>query len=109
MSDEARSPAGEATPAHPVVTLELPSLLAALAGSSRVQVAIASSATVGDVLDRLALELPWVERRLRDESGSLRAYVNVYVDGADARTEGGLEAPVAPGSRLLVVPSVAGG
>jgi hypothetical protein len=32
---------------------------------------------------------PGLERRIRDDSGTLRRYVNVYVDGEDCRRAGG--------------------
>jgi molybdopterin converting factor small subunit len=48
-------------------------------------------------------------RRIRDEQGELRRFVNLYVDGSDVRHCGGLTAAVAPHSELLVLPSVAGG
>ncbi|MFF5172867.1 MoaD/ThiS family protein [Micromonospora sp. NPDC000089] len=52
---------------------------------------------------------PRLARRLRDERGELRRYVNLYVDGEDCRHLGGLLAPVADGAEVRVLPSVAGG
>ena len=48
-------------------------------------------------------------RRIRDEQGQLRRFVNVYVDGEDARRNGELSAPVPAGAEVLILPSVAGG
>jgi molybdopterin converting factor small subunit len=48
-------------------------------------------------------------RRIRDEQGQVRRFVNLYVDGSDVRHCGGLDAAVAPHSEVLVLPSVAGG
>jgi molybdopterin converting factor small subunit len=64
---------------------------------------------VGALLDRLAAELPGLERRLRDERGTLRRYVNVYVGDDEVRATGLLDTPLYDGAQLLVVPSVAGG
>jgi molybdopterin converting factor small subunit len=65
--------------------------------------------TVGEVLDSLAADHPALARRIRDEQGQLRRFVNVYVDGADIRHCGGTEAGVGTDSEVLVLPSVAGG
>ncbi|HZN19940.1 MAG TPA: MoaD/ThiS family protein [Micromonosporaceae bacterium] len=76
-------------------------------GESRL--AIGSAGTLGAVLDEVARRWPRLERRIRDEQGQLRRYVNVYVDGADCRLTGGLATPVPAGAEIQVVPSVAGG
>jgi molybdopterin converting factor small subunit len=88
-------------------TLVLPQALRGLAGGAK-QLDVAG-ATVADVLDTLAAAHPVLARRIRDEQGRLRRYVNVYVDGSDVRHCGGLAAAVTPNSELLVLPSVAGG
>jgi len=62
-----------------------------------------------DLLDTLAAVHPALARRIRDESGALRRFVNVYVDGDDVRFAGGLGTPVPDGAVVQVLPSVAGG
>ena len=52
---------------------------------------------------------PRLARRIRDERGELRRYVNVFVDGEDCRHSGGLATPVGDGAEVQVLPSVAGG
>ncbi|MEV0716731.1 MoaD/ThiS family protein [Asanoa sp. NPDC050611] len=90
------------------VTILLPGVLRAEAsGQSRLTVPAAGSLRV--VLDALAAEWPRLERRLRDERGDLRRYVNIYVDGDDCRRSGGLDTPVTAGAEIQVLPSVAGG
>jgi len=61
------------------------------------------------VLAEVGERWPLLARRIRDEQGAVRRYVNVYVDGEDARVTAGLETPVEPGSEIQVLPSVAGG
>jgi molybdopterin converting factor small subunit len=78
-------------------------------GAASVEVALGEGATLADVLDGLAAQKPALARRLRDDQGQLRRFVNVYVDGEDARQAGGLAAPVPAGAEVLVLPSVAGG
>ncbi|MEU8299563.1 MoaD/ThiS family protein [Micromonospora sp. NPDC048909] len=91
-----------------MVTVLLPGPLRGEAGGAgRLTVAAAGSLRV--VLDELAVSWPRLARRIRDERGELRRYVNVYVDGEDCRHVGGLEAPVPDGAEVQVLPSVAGG
>jgi sulfur-carrier protein len=78
-------------------------------GESTIELALADGASVADLLEALSAAKPALARRLRDEQGDLRRYVNIYVDGEDARRSGGLSAPVPAGAEVLVLPSVAGG
>ncbi len=78
-------------------------------GESTLDLALADGASLADLLDVLSAEKPALARRLRDEQGELRRYVNIYVDGEDARRVGGLAAVVPADAEVLVLPSVAGG
>jgi hypothetical protein len=84
------------------VVVVLPSLLATEAGGQKHFELEAS--TVGDALRALP-----VANLLFDEHGMLRPLVNVYVDGTDARFEGGVERPLAGNETLRIVQAVAGG
>lgn len=70
---------------------------------------VASVATVATVFDRLADDLPALERRIRDEHAVIRRHVNVYVDGADIRTLSGDDTPVRDGATIDVIAAVSGG
>ncbi len=50
-----------------------------------------------------------VKRRLLDENGNLRAVLNIYVNGKNARFTGGLGTPLNPGDKIAILPAVAGG
>lgn len=65
--------------------------------------------TLGAVLDVVGARHPALERRLRDESGVLRRYVNFYVDGEECRRLSGLSTELAPHAEVMIIPSVAGG
>jgi molybdopterin synthase sulfur carrier subunit len=92
------------------VQVLLPSALGEVTGGvRRVDLDLAPDATVGDVIRALGDRFPRLARRLCDEAGALRRFVNVYVDGCDVRGEGGLGAGVADGAVVQVLPSVAGG
>lgn len=85
-----------------MVVVVLPAILAAQAGGKkRFEL---DAATVGDALRALP-----VADLLFDERGALRPLVNVYVDGRDARWDGGLECSLEEARELRVVGAVAGG
>jgi molybdopterin synthase sulfur carrier subunit len=90
------------------VMLLVPGALRAEAGGEG-RLALEAGGTLAAVLDELAERRPRLERRIRDERGELRRYVNVFVDGENCRSLGGLSAPVADGAEIQVLPSVAGG
>jgi molybdopterin synthase sulfur carrier subunit len=94
-----------------IATIALPGVLRAHAGGhGEVDVEVEDgTSTVRTVLDALSHEHPALVRRIRDEQGELRRFVNVYVGDTDVRDVQGLETPVPDGARLLVLPSVAGG
>jgi len=96
--------------AEVTVTIALRGVLRQHAGDrGEMAVSIPSGATIGEVLDHLARDLPAVERRVRDETGALRRHVNVFVDGADLRHLGGLEHRVTGGEQVLLLPAISGG
>lgn len=92
------------------VTVLIPTLLRPFVEDrSSVEVALQAPAPVSSVLDTLADGRPIFARRIRDETGALRRYVNIYVDGEDVRRADGLSTPVEPGSEVMIIQSVAGG
>jgi molybdopterin converting factor small subunit len=91
------------------VEVVLPGVLADLAGGSKHLQLQPAGETLGDLLDALAVEHPLLGRRIRDETGRVRRFVNVYVDGDDIRFEQGLATVVRDGGVVQVLPSVAGG
>ena len=91
------------------VQVLLPGVLAALAGGEKHVDVEPAGDTLADLLDALAAQHPMLARRIRDETGAVRRFVNVYVDGDDVRFEGGLATKVRDGAEVHVLPSVAGG
>lgn len=65
--------------------------------------------TVGDVLHRLADRFPQLKQHLFGDDGSLRSFVNVYLDDEDIRYLDKEETAVEAGDELSIVPSIAGG
>jgi molybdopterin synthase sulfur carrier subunit len=67
------------------------------------------SGTLGVALDDLAVRLPQLERRLRDERGQLRPHVLLFVDGVSVRTGAAMDTPVGDEAEVFVAPAVSGG
>ena len=64
---------------------------------------------VGEVIGLLNAEFPGVRERLCDESGQIRNFVNIYVNGEDVRFLDGLKTATKSGDEVSIVPAVAGG
>jgi molybdopterin synthase sulfur carrier subunit len=67
------------------------------------------AATVDSLRSELETRYPAIRGRLRDESGALRRFVNVYVNGEDVRFKAGLDTSLKSGDELSIIPAVAGG
>jgi molybdopterin synthase sulfur carrier subunit len=65
--------------------------------------------TVATVIAELESKFPAIRGRLRDETGAVRRFVNLYVNGEDVRFSNGLETKLKAGDELSIVPAVAGG
>ena len=65
--------------------------------------------TVGAVLHRLIDEHPGLEGKLLDDSGAVRRFVAVMLNGRDIRHLDGLATPVPPDADMDIFPPVAGG
>jgi molybdopterin synthase sulfur carrier subunit len=65
--------------------------------------------TVVGLIEELETRYPAIRGRLRDDSGALRRFVNLYVNGQDVRFLTGLETSLKSGDELSIVPAVAGG
>jgi molybdopterin converting factor small subunit len=68
----------------------------------------ASGGTVRELLEDLSGRLPALGEKVYDGS-DIRPYVNVYIDGEDVRTSGGLDAPVRENATVVLLPAMAGG
>jgi molybdopterin converting factor small subunit len=92
------------------VTIRLPQALAEHAdGAREVAIEVGAGVRLAAVLDDLGRVAPAVRRRVQDETGTIRRFVNVFVDENECRTLDGLDTLVRPGCVIYVIPSVAGG
>ena len=90
-----------------MVTVKIPpQLRTATGGNGAPKV---DGSTVGEVLDALYAEHADLKERIASEDGTLRRFVNVFLDGEDIRFLDGLETEVADGDEVTILPAVAGG
>jgi molybdopterin converting factor small subunit len=75
-------------------------------GQSRVEVA---ASTVGDALNHLDGRHPGIRAYLFEDDGTVRAYVNVFVNQTEIRQREGLRTPVGPSDEIAIIPAMAGG
>ena len=89
------------------VTVRIPAPLRKVTGER--EVVTADGGSLLEIISRLDQEYPGLKERICDESGELRRFVNLYINGEDVRFLSGLETPVKAGDEVSVVPAVAGG
>ena len=89
------------------VVVRIPTILRSYtAGAAEVS---AGHGTLREVIADLDASYPGLSGRILDDGGRLRRFVNVYVGDEDVRFASGLDTPVPAGSRVSVIPAVAGG
>lgn len=86
--------------------VRIPTILRNFTGGEKA--VAASGETLAGLIDDLEANHPGIKDRLIDD-GDLRRFVNIYVNDEDVRFSGGLQAPVADGDQVVVLPAVAGG
>ena len=65
--------------------------------------------TVGELLGRLTTQHAQLKRHLYADNGTLRNFVNVYVNNEDIRYLKNEETPVTEKDVVSIIPSIAGG
>ena len=89
------------------VTVEIPSALRRFTdGAGKIE---CEGANLPGLLESLGAKHPAITQHLRDESGQVRRFINIYVNDEDVRFMGGLAAPVQPGDVVAILPALAGG
>ena len=67
------------------------------------------AASLADAVERLEADYPGIKERIVDETGEIRRFVNIYVNGEDVRFLDNLKTPLKPSDEVSIVPAVAGG
>ncbi len=68
-----------------------------------------NASTVQGVIDALDSRFPGIRGGVCEASGSLRRFINIYVDGEDVRFLNDLATPVRDGAEVAIIPAIAGG
>lgn len=89
------------------VTVKIPTPLRALTLNR--DTVTSEAGTLQDLVANLETDFPGMRERLCDDTGELRRFVNVYVNGEDVRFLAGLGTSLKPGDEVSIVPAVAGG
>ncbi|HEY3064648.1 MAG TPA: ubiquitin-like small modifier protein 1 [Methylomirabilota bacterium] len=89
------------------VLVRVPTPLRSLTkGNAEVQ---AKGDTVADVVEDLDRQFPGLRERLVDDTGELRRFINVYVNGEDIRFLQAKTTTLKDGDEVSIVPAIAGG
>src|SRR5258706_3378817 len=89
------------------VTVEIPSALRRFTdGAGKIE---CEGANLPGLLESLGAKHPAITQHLRDESGQVRRFINIYVNDEDVRFLGGDAYQFRDGDQVLIVPSIAGG
>jgi sulfur-carrier protein len=69
----------------------------------------AQANTIRALMDDLEQNYPGIKERICDETGKVRRFVNVYVNGDDIRFLQNIETHLKDGDNISIVPAIAGG
>lgn len=69
----------------------------------------AQGGNVKALVDDLEKNYPGIKERICDETGKVRRFVNVYVNGDDIRFLQNLDTSLKEGDNISIVPAIAGG
>ncbi|MDQ7030449.1 MAG: MoaD/ThiS family protein [Ardenticatenia bacterium] len=99
-------PAPEA-PKEEAIAIRIPGMLLYLTkGANIVEV---RATTLREAIEEAGRQYPELKAHLVDERGEINATLNIYVDEEDVRFLRGLETPLKPGDKVLILPALAGG
>lgn len=69
----------------------------------------AQGSNIRSLVEDLEKNYPGIKERICDETGKVRRFVNVYVNGDDIRFLQNLETSLKEGDSISIVPAIAGG
>ena len=65
--------------------------------------------TLKEVLDKLDSKYPGFRASVCDETGALKRFINIYINGEDVRFLENLSTRVSDGAEVAIVPAISGG
>jgi MoaD family protein len=88
------------------IEVKVTSVLQRVVGARSVQ---SDGTTIAEVLRRVDEQHPGFKEQITEDDGSLRRFVNIYVNDEDIRYLQSLETPVKEGDIVSILPALAGG
>ena len=89
------------------VKIRIPTPLQSLTDQNN-EIAVEAT-TVGEALAGLEARYPPLRERLRDDSGKIRRFINLYVNDEDIRFLQNEDTPLKESDEISIVPAIAGG
>jgi molybdopterin synthase sulfur carrier subunit len=89
------------------ITVRIPQPLRGL--TKDLSVVKAAGTDLASCIADLEANYPGMRERMMDDTGQLRRFVNVYVNGDDVRFMDGMATSLKDGDEVSIVPAVAGG
>jgi molybdopterin synthase sulfur carrier subunit len=89
------------------VKVRIPTPLRGLTGDK--DVVAGDEGTLAACIEGLETAYPGLKNRICDDTGELRRFVNIYINGEDVRFMDGLASALKSGDEVSIVPAVAGG
>jgi molybdopterin synthase sulfur carrier subunit len=69
----------------------------------------ANGATIGEVIESLENQYPGIRDRVVEPDGEIRRFVNIFVNGENARQLDGASTSLKTGDEVGIIPAMAGG
>lgn len=89
-----------------MVDVRLDGFLKTFGAASRIE---STAPRVEELLEELELRYPKLRLKLRDETGAVRRYIRVFVNGEDIRNGAGNGTPLQPTDKVDILHSIQGG
>ncbi len=89
------------------VTVRIPTALRRITqGQGEVKI---EAKNIGEVINKLEEEFPGIKERLTEQDGSIRKFVNIYLNDEDIRYLKGVDTELKDGDVVSIIPAIAGG
>jgi molybdopterin synthase sulfur carrier subunit len=69
----------------------------------------ADGSNVGEIIENLETNYPGLKERICEDDGTLRRFVNIYLNDEDVRFADNMETALKDGDELSIIPAIAGG
>lgn len=89
------------------VKVRIPTPLRSLTNGS--EEVVVEGKSIKEVIENLETDYNGFKKRLCDDNGQIRRFINFYLNDEDIRFKDNQETPVNDGDQISIVPAIAGG